>query len=533
MRQSWERLGAGIRLAVGLILVWAVQTTALLAKGGLFLGKHEGDAMHLVEIVLRQAAGQWPHLDFMTPIGMLATAPIALFTALGWGVGQSILLAQALVGLILLPAVWWVGVSRMRLGWALPYGVVILVLVLAVVHGEAERSLSISMHYNRWGWALAFLAIGIAVLPPVQRQSGAADGLVLGLVFAALGLVKVTYLVAFLPTVVLALSLRRDGRALLVALATGLAVVALLTVLAGPAIWPAYFGDLLAVSASAVRSNPGDTLAAVVAAPAYLGGSLVALAGVILLRQAGQQREGLLLLTLLPGFFYVTFQNFGNDPQWLYLLGVLLLVLRPAPGSPGANRRQALALAGCVAFALALPSAVNLASSPFRHLTVSAAGYTQLLPRATRHSDIHFTTTRAERVAGRIPLDSFPVPDTQPALLNGVALPECQLDAGTVRVFDAIARRLEAAGLSGRRILTADLFSSLWLFGDFPPLRGGAPWYYGGLPGGAEAELLLVPTCPVLPKARRVVLEQIAERGWILTELAHDPAFVVLDIQRP
>ena len=45
-----------------------------------------------------------------------------------------------------------------------------------------------------------------------------------------------------------------------------------------------------------------------------MGCSLAIIAAVIFLRQAGRQVEGLALLVLMPGCFYVAYQNFGNDP---------------------------------------------------------------------------------------------------------------------------------------------------------------------------------------------------------------------------
>ena len=85
---------------------------------------------------------------------------------------------------------------------------------------------------------------------------------------------------------------------------------------------------MLTVAGSEVRAAPGEPLSAIMGAPAYLGGSLTAIAGVIFLRQGKVKTGGLILLLLIPGFFYVTYQNFGNDPQWLLLLAVLLLALR-------------------------------------------------------------------------------------------------------------------------------------------------------------------------------------------------------------
>ena len=101
---------------VGVFLPRSAAVT--LAKGGFYIGKHEGDTLHLLQIVLREARGQWPHLDFQTPIGVLATAPVALFVRLGAGVGHAILYAQILLAAIALPAIWWVASSRFAGVWA-------------------------------------------------------------------------------------------------------------------------------------------------------------------------------------------------------------------------------------------------------------------------------------------------------------------------------------------------------------------------------------------------------------------------------
>jgi hypothetical protein len=526
------RLGAA-GLALGLVMIWAAFAMAGLAKGGLYLGKHEGDAMHLAEMVLRQAAGEWPHLDYMTPIGVLATAPVAAFVAAGAGIGAAFLAAQAAVAAAMLPALWWIAVSRLGRAWGLVFAVLVIGLVTALVYGEAQRSVSISMHYNRWAWALAFLALAVALLPP-RRPAPAADGAILGLAFAALALIKVTYVVAFLPGVLLALALRRDWAAAGVATVAGLAVLGVVTLAAGPAFWAAYVGDLLAVTGSEVRERPGDSFAGIVASPAYLGASLAALAGVALLRQAGQRSAGLVLLTLVPGFFFVTFQNFGNDPQWLYLLAIVLVALRPAAGvrnGLGWDLRQALGMVGLAAAMLALPSAINVVSSPFRHLATDGSDYVALFSRDPRHGDIRVSTEEAETFVGMMPLDAAA---TEGALrLAGEALPDCQLRTGTIPLMDGIAREVERAGYAGAPILMTDLFSSLWLFGDFPRLPGAAPWYYGGLPGGAAAEFLLVPTCAVFPEARDLALQAARAEGLVLTEVARGDLWRLMAIQRP
>ena len=512
---------------------------ASLAKGGFYLGKHEGDTLHMMQIVFRLADGEWPHLDFMTPIGILAAAPIALFVRLGHGIGMSILLAQALVSIVLLPATWWVAYSRMK--GVLPYlfGLFVFVLAGALVHGEAEPAVSISMHYNRWAWAFSFVAIAAAVVPPRGRPHPMADGIIIGLAMAALMLIKVTYFVAFAPPVVVALLARRSFSTLLNATIAGLLVAGALTALAGPRYWIAYLHDLLSVARSEVRSSPGEPLASVIGAPLYLGGSLVLMAGVVLLRQARERVGGLVLLLLAPGFFYVTYQNFGNDPQWLLLLAVLLIAFLPERdlrNGLGWEMRSAMKVAVAISLALAAPSFFNLAYSPFRHLRIDVDKYSPLLPRGGRNADIYAAKIRNARTDVRIPLkapgmglDAYAADADrdEATVFQGETLPQCELTLGLSAWFDVTARDLEKAGYGETRLFSADLFSSYWLFGSFRRLRHGAPWYYGGLPGIDSADYLIVPLCAITPRIRDQILKEIEKRGLRFKEVRRTPLYIL------
>jgi len=522
------------------VAVIVVLCGALLLKGGFYLGKHEGDTLHMMQIVFRMADGQWPHLDFMTPIGVLAFAPIALFVSLGYGIGMSIFLAQALVSVLLLPAVWWVAISRMR--GALPYvfGVIIFVLVAALVQGTAQSSLSISMHYNRWAWAVAFVAVAVAVLPPIGRVRPRIDGTIIGLAMVFLLLVKVTYVAAFAAPVLVALLVHRTFHTLLYAIVVGLIAIVVFTAVSGVQFWPAYLGDILTVATSEARANPGETFGAVVGAPAYIGASLTLIAAVIFLRQARQSVAGFLLLLLTPAFFYVTYQNFANDPQWLLLLGVLLLAQMPSAevrNGFGWDMRSALKSTAAVAFAMAAPSFFNLAYSPYRHYFVDTEDYSQMLPKAEQHSDIYTKNLRTARTNANVPLAVAGTGLTayeemadrdDPTVFKGETLPDCELSLGLTAWFDVIVSDLDAAGLAqGRAIFAADLFSSHWLFGSPVPLEGGSPWYYGGLPGLENTDFLLVPLCPIVQSSRRQILELIEEAGLQFTEVRRTPLYIL------
>lgn len=536
-----------VRLVIFLIAVWTVLAAAALAKGGFFLAKHEGDTLHLLQIVFRMADGEWPHLDFMTPIGFFAFAPIVLFVKLGFGIGIAILLSQGLVGLILILPLAWTIANRLQ-GWVgYLFGAAVLILAMALVHGEVERSVSISMHYNRWAWAVSYIAIVLAVLPPLVKRHDLLDGVVIGACAAFLLLCKITYFAAFAIPILVALILRGAWRAVGGAVVIIGAVGVIITLLAGPAFWSAYLGDLLTVAGSEVRPQPGAGWRTVVGAPAYIGGSLLLFLGVVLLRQAGEDTLGVLLLLLAPAFIYVTFQNFGNDPQWLWVVAILFLAAKPASdltNGMGWNMARALQFAAVAALAFGAPSFFNLAYSPFRHLAVDRDDYVPMLTAMPGHDDLWLRKVRANRVDGAVALDvpgsgledRAALADREPTLTvwQGETLRDCELQMGLIAWFEAIAADLAAHDHpKGAPVFVADLFSSLWLFGDMARLPQGAPWYYGGLPGFEYASFMLVPDCPASQSVRKEILQAVTETGVETTEIARRPLYTLYALNRP
>jgi hypothetical protein len=532
-------------LGVFALIILVLGGTAL-AKGGFYLGKHEGDTLHLLQMVFRMAEGDWPHLDFVTPIGVLAVAPIAWLVSLGLGVGHAILWSQVIVALVALPAIWWVARSRFTGIWAYAFGAVVLILILALVHGETTRATSISMHYNRWAWAAAFLAIATAILP-ARVENRVADGVVIGAAMAVLFLTKATYILAFFPPVLVALIGRHAWRTIASGVITGLVVMVALTVAAGtPVVWLAYLRDLMIVAASETRPQPGHPFNVVVGAPAYMAGSIALLLSVIWLRQAGRKLEGLVLLILVPGFFYVTFQNFGNDPQWLPLLGLILVMLLPAEGlrnGMGWDMRQVMTTTAVAVFAFGLPSLINLTYSPFRHLTEKPEEYTALIPGSGIHEDIRTFGLRAHRLDAKVALGG---PDTVYAKYydpefregevidwKGETLPVCVTEVGMVAWFQTMADTLnETVDTEGKTAFVADILNGYWLFGAFEPLEGNAPWYYGGLTGLAQADYVVVPLCPQSLLVRNTILEELKEEDPEMTEVARNAQFILYALER-
>ena len=540
-----EKRATGLApLAAGMAVVALVMALAPLAAGGLYVTQHEGDTLHLADLVLRMAdAGQLPHLDFMTPIGVLALWPIAVFAKLGLGLGHAIFAAQALMAAALFGPILRAAQSRFPGALAWGFALYVLALCRGLVQGEATAATSVSMHYNRWAWAMAYVAVPLALLEPLGGRRPALDGVLIGLMMAGMVLIKVTYFAAFAPAVVVALLARRDFATLFWALVAGLAVAVAVTGLLGLDFWRAYLHDLLTVAASEGRSAPGDSFSGILGAPKYVTGTLLLVAAVIFLRQAEAMAEGLGLLILMPAFFYVTYQNFGNDPQWLVLLALLALTLRPASGIAnglGWRLRDALLVVGVGALALGAGSAINLVWSPLRAAFPDTENTVALLSARPQDGDILVKGPRVYRVTETVSGDGPGAPfaafaskgksskPEEPAVLNGETLPDCEIATGFGASFEALSADLQGAGYGGSGVLVADLFSALWLYGPFTPIEGAAPWYYGGTPGLENAAHVLVPLCPNSKERRAEILKAIGTAGWTLLEERRTPSYVLL-----
>lgn len=532
-----------MRLALFLGAVIVVYALATLAKGGLYVGNYEGDTAHILDLAMRLQMGQVPHVGFETPLGVMAYAPISLFLSLGQGAGHAVMLAQVLAAIVVLPAVWWVASSRLNGPLAFFFGFYVLVLVLALSQGQSSSAVSLAMHYNRWAWAIGYVVVLASVLPS-HRKVDPADGLVIGVGMALLALTKLTYFVGFAVPVLAALLMRRQLAVLAWALVGGIVVAAVVTLWQGVGFWSAYLGDIIKVATSDVRPYPNKPLMEMLRLPNYMGGTLLVLLTIILLRQAKQQQEGLIMLLLAPGVFYIMFQNFGNDPQWMVLFAVLIIAMRPQAGVVngfGWDMRQALSLTAAGIAALASPAALNMIYSPMVHFNADQAEYSAFLPNRPEHADILGEDSRSYELKANIRLD---VPETAPmvralvpeqevTVLNGEDLPACEIFAGAVGFFRSLAEELETAGFArDTRFLVTDIVNVVWLFGDFDPLPGGGPWYYGGAPGLENADYVLVPTCPYRMSERHRILGVIEDRGIALEEVYRSEAMIFLKVSR-
>ncbi|MFQ5621815.1 MAG: hypothetical protein ACE5FS_00310 [Paracoccaceae bacterium] len=523
--------------------ILAVQGILLMIPGGLYVNGHEGDLLHTLEAADRIAGGQWPHVDFMTPLGLFAFGPIAAMQAAGLPPGQSVLAAYLLVAACLLPGIWHIGQSRMA-PWMRPvFGLWMILLTTALVFGGDQATLSVSMYYNRWGWAIATLVV-LAVLLP--RREGTADssgdGILIGLGMASLGLLKMTYFVSLAPAVLVFFVMNRAWRALGAAVVAALVAAVLVTLLVGDLwFWGRYLGDLLFVAGSGTRPKPGLEFADIVAGPANLPATAALMAAIVALRLGGRPKPGLLLLLLAPGFFFITYQNWGNDPQWLMILLFALLCLCPGPGQArfrGRDARPFILSIALIAGTLTAPSILNIGFSSLRGVFLDRGGYLQAVP-GPRFADVFIEAKRSFKPVGQIDLPPIDTPELPPGeedeaaqegpvRVAGETLENCEAYSALVGVLRHVGNELSGIPeMRGAHLLTADILNNLWMFSAVARLDGGAPWYYGGRPGFAQADHLLVPLCPVSPKARRVVLSIVEKDGWNLREIRRTPHYIL------
>lgn len=516
-----------LKLGGLLAVIWCLGAAAVPLREALFVTRYDGDALHLLDIAGRMAGGQAIHVDFATPVGALAFWPMVLFMGAGWPAGVAFGLGQALFAALAAPLIWRASSSRLPPFAGYLFAAAAMGLALSLTHG-ADGGLAVSMHYNRWAWVLAFVAILLVILPDRGRPRPMLDGVLVAICLVGLVLLKATYAVAFGPVLVVAALLSGRAAMLGAGVVAGLVLAALLSLILGPGHWLAYFGDLTHVAESALRPSPGLPLADLVVSPPYLPSALVALAGVWAIRRAGRAGEGLSLLLLYGAFVYVTWQNFGNDPLWLMVLAAILVALRPETDRDGLRRLMTgLALAAAV---LVAPLALNHWVSPLRHLFEPPARFVEIAPG----SDVLMPRRPAELIRGRVnlnqPGEMFDVVDdpdaeTTPLAVAAVPLPSCQVTTGIPAAVAAVAEDLDGRG----PVFVADILAAHWLYGP-PPLQGGAPWNYGTLEGLGAARVVAVPLCPVSENVRRALVGLLNDAAPGLRLVERTPRVLIFEM---
>ena len=158
----WLALGLFLLVAGTLAVFWSIYT-----KGFAYSTIYTHDTIVFFDGIDRLDAGQVPHLDFSTPLGLLGYyIPYWGFQIVG-GFPGAIEAGSVLLAAAILPIAALLLFTRVS---GLMAALILLALaamtVVPVNLGEDGNQVSGAMHYNRWGWALlvTFMIGGIRPL---------------------------------------------------------------------------------------------------------------------------------------------------------------------------------------------------------------------------------------------------------------------------------------------------------------------------------------------------------------------------------
>jgi hypothetical protein len=537
-----------MRLLLILFALWCIEAVLLLSPGHLFLTGHEIDVLHAVDTAMRLVDGARQHIDFQTPLGLLAFEPIAWFLSLGASADQALLLSNLAVALLFVPICARTAASRMPNHYAIIFGVICIVIATGLVYGGTDGQVSMSLYYNRWCWCAAFVVIVQIMLPPEEgRENDTLDGIIIGICLSLLALIKVSFFVAMLPILIVSILTERNRARIIAIGATGLAGMVLATILSGGVdFWLAYVTDVNDVRISPVRPNPGLNVSEILISPKFLPALLIILAAIIGLRKARFMREGLLLLLLLPGLVLITYQNWGNDHQWLLVIGLMVLVWSRKTDDRhafGTDAKTLFFALGIAALTLGGPSFLNIANSPVRHWSTNADKGLTLM-----HDPAHANLLIREKgafdpkaVVNAAPLDIAPVQaqgededeaEDGPFVVDGVTIPRCGLTTAHHGTILQIAASLRERGFDDKLIGYASSFNALPLSAGFAREPNRAPWFYGSARGLTDADYLVYPACPLTPDDSQEYVKALQGAGVTLIHDHSTPQYHLFALER-
>lgn len=351
------------RIIVGVLLAYAaLLLLLLLLPGRTYLGNYSNDFMIFVDGAYRIVVGQIPNRDFHTPLGPIAFLLPGLGLWAGGGMGAMMPIATAAFTILFAPLLLYVVATRLPLGWALAFGVFMLLLVIVPLNpGEPPDRTSFAMFYNRFCWAM----LSTLFLMTLRDKSGAQrpwlDAAVMSALLLLMFYLKVNYAAVGLGFTLGLVFLRDTRRAALLALVMTAAGVLLIELF-----WSAtgnYIADIrVAAQASGtwrgsvftlgryVIDNLSDfMLVAGIMSVALLRGarpmhllfaSYMAVTGILLLNQSAQ---GVQIITLIPAALVAILapgKTTVRDHFWPTLVGALVIAALVTP--PAARNILAL-----------------------------------------------------------------------------------------------------------------------------------------------------------------------------------------------
>lgn len=312
-RNSWRQGAVVAAVLAGLMAI-------LLSSPAVFVNDVPFDLFIPLDGAWRMANGQWPHVDFSTPIGLLYYLEVAAGYAIAGTDPRLVLWANALA---LLPVTLGALLAtRGRLSPVLRVSVVLAIALLAIAPRMLDQGPGRLAHlafYNRQGAALVVIALLALFLQPVTRGkwSDLRDALLIAACGLATAYMKVTFLGFMVGGLLVAVAFgpnRRLAGWSLLMIAGGLALSAIIA----PEAAGAYLSDL---SLAAQASSNGTPLSRLNRLPEIIAANMgflsaIAVLGLAVLRTsqgADERRQAsrtlLVLMALTAGSLLVTLQN--------------------------------------------------------------------------------------------------------------------------------------------------------------------------------------------------------------------------------
>ena len=295
-RPALEDIPVIVATLAALVFVAIVQV----ARGGVYFSQWLGDIFIPLGGVAHMRVGQWPHRDFVTPVGSLWYAINYLPTLVMPMCARVVIWANLIVALFAGLGTLGVCLGRMpRWLASLASFYVGMVALSPRQIGEAFTHISNNASYNRYCWALICVVALASLLP--SREGGArrrdiADGLVAGLLIAMCFYIKVTYAAAgfgFIGAALLTTRRRGGGRFAMLAGSAAIGTIAVVGALTGEL--PGYFADM--ATAVAVLPHTARTVQAL----NQLGFSLPGLLLVSMVARFANAQPGKVLGPFSPG----------------------------------------------------------------------------------------------------------------------------------------------------------------------------------------------------------------------------------------
>lgn len=431
----------------------------------------------------RMANGQWPHIDFTTPVGILYYLELAAAEAITGPDPRLALWANALFLIPLTLGTLWA--TQNRLSAPMRVLVVLAIALLAIAPRVLDDGAARIAHlafYNRQGAALTCIAwLALFVSPHhTTRYREFMDGLLIAICAAAAAFLKITFLGLIAGGLIVALLLGPSRRLASLALGLTAAILAIIT-LAAPDFVMAYVAD---ITSAAQASSGGTPLSRLSRLPDIIAANwgmvtVAVLAVLILLRSActpearrHAAQTAVQIVALITGSLLVTLQN--HDTFATTSLVPLLLVFVAWRDRPMEQPAQTSGLVPLVA------------AVPLLWIWGSA-----LAMDATSILVQRIGSATGQPVAESGPLARFVVPDNvhnPPSAVHLIA--DGRLSADAANALDLIQRDLDLPFLirDGQRLLSetatpdqtvltlsfAPVFS---IATRTPPPRGTLAWW--------------------------------------------------------